>query len=356
MRFLSGIIFIFALTFALIACSESDDGPMPMSSSPHVYSGKGFFRLATLDSGKSIHISDDTLYVQLDSLWTFSNCGLKNIWMEHHRDGSTLVLKPHIEIETSNEDCASPLFRPETTLSILLGNVTLGGVERIFIKNDLDSLLDSILVKRGKMSLDTFKIFVDSLFDSVHALPVRTKGSPSILRVLDSLTPRTFLWRTMKSECTLRIDMCSKVVADTIYPRAWSLTDTNLVPVHYACADSDSVYCHSARWKDDSTSLGALKQRPDTVWHTSTYFMEKIPECGSLDGLDRLSGFLLGKEVVISRDLFSPSSVESTCGPSTAKGWYAFDLNRNFRVPDTIDVESLYKAWNKARVAREKQN
>lgn len=352
MSWLSKIILVSFLMLGIYACTQDDDGPLGLSSSQDVFGGRGFFLSAELDSGKKIHLADDTLYVLLDSLWSFSNCALKNIWVDQYRDGSALVLKPQIEILTSNDDCASPMFRPETTLKVLLGNSLLHGIERIFVKNDVDSLLDSILVKRGTISLDTFKIFVDSLFDSVHALPVRTKGSPSVLRVLDSLKPRVFLWRTMKSECTLRIDVCKSVIADTIYPSSWSLSDTNLVPVHYACADSDSVYCHKSRWVDDSTSLGPIQQRPDTVWYTSTYYVEDIPKCGGVDRFNK-SSLILDKEFVVSRELFTPSSVETTCGPSPMESWYIYDINRNYPAPDSIDLEGLYKSWKSAKVAND---
>lgn len=354
MRFLQKLLFISVLMLAFWACSEDDDGPLKLSSSDETFDGKGFFLASDLDSGRLIYLVGDTLHLHMDSMWTFTNCALQKIELKDFTvEDSILVLKPVIYIRATNEDCASPLYAPDTVVKVLLGKNILRNVTTIRVMNDVDSILDTILVRHGTRSLDTFKIYIDSLFDSVHALPVRTKKSPSILKVLDSLTPQMFYWRTMKSNCELRIDMCDSVRADTLFPSSWRLGDTNLVPVHYVCADSDLVYCHSSRWVNDSSDLGKVQERPDTVWHTSVYYMETIPECGAVNTFDRNS-FVVGGNITVIRELYAPDESETSCGPSTRKDLYVFDIGRNRYVPDTVDVDSLYKRWKSAKVAKNK--
>lgn len=354
MRFLQKILILAAVMLAFWACAHDDDGPLPLSSEDDVFAGQGFFLSSELDSGELIYLVGDTLYLHMDSIWSFSNCALQKIGLGNSTvDDSILIIKPYIDIRTTNDDCASPVYAPDTTLKIVLGKNILKGISTIRVMNDVDSILDTILVRRGDISVDTFKFYIDSLFDSVHSLPLRTKNSPSVLKVLDSLTPRVFLWRTMKSNCELRIDMCDSVRADTLFPALWRLGDTNLVPVHYACKDSDLVYCHSSRWVDDSSSLGELQERPDTVWHMSTYYMETIPECGSVNTFSRNS-FLTGGTFTVIRGLYSPDESETSCGPSTREELYVFDLTRNRYVPDTVDVDSLYKQWESAKVVKSK--
>ena len=193
---------------------------------------------------------------------------------------------------------------------------------------------------------------MDSLFDSVHALPLRTKDSPSILRVLDSITPRVFYWRPMKSDCELRVDMCDSVVNDTLFPSSWNLNDTALVPMRKACAIGDSVYCVSSRWVNDSASLDGVQERADTVWHTSLYYVEKIPECASVNSIS-FGSLVLGKKFTIVRELMVPDESETSCGPSTKKDLFVYDIQRMRFFPDTLDVDSLYGIWkSKATVVK----
>ena len=350
MRLLAKIVACLLVAFCIWSCTQDDDGPLGLGSSDVDYAGEGYFLRASLDSNRMIHLVGDTLFLHMDSIWSFSNCALERINVGTETLDSVLVLAPTIQFHTMGEDCPSPFFRPDTTLRIILGENILKGVSVIRVKNDRDSVLDSILVRHGNLSTDTFKIFIDSLFDSVHAFPLRSEKSPSVIRVVDSLTPQVFYWRTMKSECTLRIDMCASTVNDTIYPSSWKLNDTNLVPIHIACADSDSVYCSSSRWENDSTSLGKLMERPDTVWHTSTYYVEEIPECGTVSSLSKTS-FTLGGTFKVVRELFSPDEAESSCGPSALSNWFVFDIGRNRVFPDSLDADSLYGLWKSARVA-----
>ncbi|MCQ2054469.1 MAG: hypothetical protein MJY82_04160 [Fibrobacter sp.] len=353
MRILQKILLLSCLLLAFWACSQDDDGPLALSSENVVYSGKGFFVWSDLDSGKIIHLAGDTLYMHLDSIWMFSNCALQKIGLVDSFADTVLFLMPQIHIKTTNEDCAAPYYGPDTTIKVLIDEKSLKGISLIKVKNSRDSILDSIVVRRGEIKADTFEIYIDTLFDSVHSLPLRTVKSPSILKVVDSMTPRVFLWRTMKTKCELRVDMCKDVVYDTLYPSSWRMGDTNLIPVRAACADSDSVYCLSSRWVNDSTSLGKVQERPDTIWYTSTYYMETIPECGAVDQFNK-GKFKSGTKFVVGRNLYTPAESEQFCGPSTRKNLYVYDLGRNRYVADTVDVDSLYSIWKSATVAKKK--
>ena len=343
------LLFVFGLLL-VVACTQDDDGSIDISNSTEVFGGEGFFLKADLDSGSLIHLADDTLYIHLDSIWSFSNCALKSIKLDTVWRDTALELEPIIQYQTKVEDCASPMFRPDTVLKVLFGRNSLKGISQIEIYNDVDSLLDTILVRRGSFSLDTFKVYVDSLFDSVKTLPLRTKGSPSFFKVLDSLTPRVYYWRPMKSTCKFFMDKCDKTVPDTLFPRSWSLADTALVPVRLKCADSTLFYCKSAGWENDSNALGLVQERLDTVWHTHLYYAEKIPECGAVNSFES-SAYGTLREMNVIRQLYTPSTSETFCGPSTQKDMFWFDMSYGGMVPDSISMDSLRGVWEKATVA-----
>ena len=340
-------------------CEKDGDGPMAVSKDDFSYSGEGFFKSARLDSGRTIHLSKDTLYLDMGKMWTFSNCALESIDLQISKSDSVLMISPLLKFNATAEDCPAPYYRPDTTLKLLLTNEQMAGVGMVKVKNDMDSLLDSILLRRGTISKDTFDIYLDSSFNDVHAYPLRTKDKkkdkviPTVLRVLDSLTPRVFYWRTMKSNCIYRVDDCKNTVADTIYPKSWNIRDTNLVPVHYVCADSDSVYCINSKWENDSTELGVVQERPDTIWHYSTYYMEKIPDCGTYDSI-AVSNYGVGNRVRFIRSLLTPDDGEDFCGPASQKTWMVYNLSGLAMVvdSDTLKVlDSLSAMWKKATVA-----
>ena len=349
---------VFAVAF-FAGCEKNTDGPLNVSKDDFSYDDEGFFAYARLDSGKTIHLSKDTLYLDMGKMYTFSNCALKSIDLAYSKEDSVLWIAPTLSIHATAEDCAAPYYRPDTTLKLSLQSEQMAGIGVIKVKNDADTALDSIILRRGSLSKDTFYIYLDSSFADVQAYPLRTKEKkqgkevPSVLRVLDSLTPRVFYWRTMKSTCTHRVDMCKQTVADTIYPSSWNINDTNFVPVHYACADSDSVYCINSKWENDSTDLGSLQERPDTIWHYSTYYTEKIPECGAY-GSFAVSSYAVGNRVRFIRELFAPDEDEKFCGPNSKKDWMVYNLSGNRMVVDNDSVtilDSLSKIWDKATVA-----
>ena len=345
---------IFPLVF-FASCAQDGDGPLDVMPNGESVEGDGYFLGATLDSGRTIHLISDTLYITLSQIWSFSNCSLTSIDLDYTFEDSVLVFSPKVKIKVNTDDCPAPMFRPDSTFKRLTDGGISSNITKIVVKNDVDSLLDSIMLRRGKFARDTFRIFVDSAFDEMSSLPLRTKNSPSILRVLDSITPQKFLWRTLRTKCSMRVDMCDSVVADTIYPTNWNLNDTALVPVRYACASADSVYCLESKWEYDSTALGKVKERLDTVWHTSLYYIEKIPSCAMLNSIN-YTGFTLGGTVTFVRELFVPDESERSCGPSTKKDWVAFSFSKNSVVlasEDGAPVDSLYKIWKSADVARD---
>ena len=343
------VLFVVAVAAiaCLSSCSRDDDGAIPVYSGDDDFSGLGFFRLATLDTGNFIHLASDTLYLKLDSLWTFSNCALKKIEIDAQKEGSAFVLRPKIVLGSDGRDCPSPFLHPETTLALVYDVNELEGASVVRVENDEGRVLDTILLRRGKFVLDTFDIYIDSLFDSADELPLRTKKSPSVLRVLDSLTPRVFYWKPMQSKCELRIDMCNSVVNDTIFPSFWRQTDTALVPIRKAC-DSDSTYCVANRWVNDSTAVGDVQEHSDTLWHTSLYYVEEIPECAAVNSFSK-SVYALGKNFTVVRELFVPDESEPECGPSALRDLYIYDIDRNHVFPDSLDADSLRSVWESAK-------
>jgi len=333
-----------AAPFFLAACTQGDDGPIPVSAEDDSFVGTGFFRKATLDSGAFIHLVSDTLFINLDSLWSYSNCALKRIELDASNDGGSLVISPKIIIESDGEDCPSPFLHPDTTVKLLLDADDVSGASVLRIRNDEGRELDTILLRRGRFERDTFAIYVDSLFDSVSALPLRTKGSPSILKVVDSLTPRVFYWRPIKSECGLIVDKCGSVVADTIFPTVWNMSDTALVPIRKSCALGDSTYCSNNRWVDDSSSIGDVQERTDTLWHTSLYYVEEIPDCASMNSF-AFDAFSVGRKVNFAREIMVPDESETACGPSALRDVFIYDIGRNRVFPDSLDADSLYGLW-----------
>ena len=352
-------VLLFAAVF--VGCEKDSDGPLSVSNENTEFEGTGFFLSASLDSNSLIHLAQDTLYLSMGQIWSFSNCALRSIDLNYRREDSVLWIEPVIQIKTSGEDCAAPYYRPDTVIKILMSETVGSSVSTIKVKNDVDSVLDTILVRRGTFRTDTFNIYLDSSFGVAANYPLRTrekKGSreiPTILRVLDSLTPRMFYWRTMEANCTHRVDMCKSVVADTLYPMTWDIDDTNLVPIHYACADSDSVYCINSKWENDSAALGALQERPDTIWHYSTYFLEKIPDCVTYNSFSHAPLFV-GTKVRFVRQQMIPSENEIYCGPSSERNWMIYNLSNGRMVLDNDSVtvvDSLIRKWKDAAVAPE---
>ena len=124
------LFFVFGLLL-VVACTQDDDGPIDIYNASDVFGGEGFFLSAELDSGSLIHLADDTLYIHLDSIWSFSNCALKSITIDTAWRDTALELEPIIQYQTKKEDCASPMFRPDTVLKVLFDRNSLKGISQI---------------------------------------------------------------------------------------------------------------------------------------------------------------------------------------------------------------------------------
>ena len=165
---------IWFLLFFLVSCQKDTDGPLDVMNENFAYDSEGFFYAAQLDSGKTIHLSKDTLFLTMGKMWTFSNCALESIRLLYSKEDSTLWLKPQILIHATAEDCASPYYHPDTVLRVVLSKDQMRDVGIIKVKNDVDSVLDSILLRRGSLLKDTFFIYMDSSFADAHSFPLRT--------------------------------------------------------------------------------------------------------------------------------------------------------------------------------------
>ena len=170
-----GLLWILFAVVFFAGCEKDSDGPLNVSKDDFSYEGDGFFAYARLDSGKTIHLAKDTLYLDMGKMWTFSNCALKSIDLHFEKQDSVLWIAPTLSIHATAEDCAAPYYRPDTTLKLLLPSNLMSDVGVIKVKNDGDTLLDSIILRRGTLSRDTFEMYLDSSFADVNAFPLRTK-------------------------------------------------------------------------------------------------------------------------------------------------------------------------------------
>lgn len=359
MRHLRLIIFALAMLAVMLAipsCTQSEDGPLNITNEEVSFAREGYFLRPQLDSGKSIYLVGDTLHIKMDSAWTYSNCALRSITYDTSTVDTVFNLKPILNLKSNFGDCPSPYYRKDLTSRLILNESRMGGITMIVMPNTYDSVYDTISVRRGSISLDTFSIYVDSIFNTHDSLPLRTKGSPSLLKVLDSITPLSYYWRAMKSKCEMKISDCDSTVSDTLFPTTWTLGDTLLVPVRTACADSDEVYCAASYWKNDSSSLGPVMEHRDTTWNTTRYLVESVPDCGTYD---RYSSKLMvaGYTGTFIRELFTPNENDISCGPITREKWIAINLSNGKIVQDSDSLtiaEKLYEEWKKAKVAPNK--
>ena len=56
----------------------------------------------------------------------------------------------------------------------------------------------------------------------------------------------------------------------------------------------------------------------------------------------------------MTRQIFEPSKSEPSCGPSTTKDMYIFNIGTGSFVADTVDVDSLITIWKSAKVVKKK--
>lgn len=340
------ILFAFLTAICIYSCSYSEDGPISIYPEELEGDYSGFALFASLDSGNFIHLRKDTLRIVLDSIWTLSNCFLEDISFEESEEDSILFLKPIIHFSLSATDCASPLFFPETLISIPPSD-SWKSYQEIRVMDSQGELEDSIFLRNGDFLKDTFEIYIDSSFADPYLLPRKTKGEPSILKKIDSLQERTFYWRTMESRCTYIVDTCETKL-DTLYPNSWSLRDTNLVPIRLTCKDSTLRYCLQRDWKNDSLALGKLNERLDTLWYYSWFLIQEMPKGGMLNKLS-YSNISHKTKVQITEEIFKPESEKDyITNPDSSLMFY--DLRTGEKV--SYD-DSLYSVFKNAEIGRD---
>lgn len=334
-KFLS-ILAVFACF--LLSCSQPDDGPISVYPDGMHDRGEGYVLKARIDSGRVVHLRKDTLKVELDSLWTLANCFLRELRFDESVDDTTLSLFPVVRLKMTDEDCATPPFHPETTL-FLLPNDSWKNYREVRVYNTDGRLEDSIAMRSGKFLYDTLKIYLDSTFKDYYSLPRRTEGLPSVMRSVDSLKERTFYWRSLPSRCEYIIDTC-ETVADTAYPKNWSLRDTNLVPIRKECKDSTERYCLARDWVYDSTALGDVQTRLDTLWYTSWYLVLEIPKCGVINKAN-YGGMTPKTFFKATQEIFDPES-DKECFSGIASDRSVMRLDSAVVMPDPDSILAIF--------------
>lgn len=358
----------------ILACAESDDGPIRIYPDDFAVGGYGYMLYAELDSGYRFHIQGDTLALAMDSMWTFGNCFLKDIELYGSYSNDT-ILTITVKLllgNTGTTDCPQPIFRPDTVLYLAFNEEwkqkgvreirVEGNAHNEFYPEDIDTAAtayatfkDSILVRQGSFRAESISVYLDSSFADPYTYPRRTSSDTAgVLFITDSLDIDTFLYRFMESNCVEIHDSC-ETVPDTAWRSSWSAQDTNLVPIRAVCAEdtaADSlVYCLTANWKNDSTSLSdSVYEYLDTTWYYSKFFMEQIPKCASVDHGDFTGSALHGRYFTTQHILFIPSFEESSCGPAALSNWAIYNLSAQKEVLDSALADTLLSAWKKASV------
>jgi hypothetical protein len=372
------ILLILASLF-IFACSQSDDGPMSVYPDSFAVGGYGYMLYAQLDSGNRFHIQGDSITLAMDSMWTFGNCFLKEIELyPSYSDDTVLTITVKLALgNTGTTDCPQPLFRPDTVLHLpFLDEWKEKNVREIRIEGNAHNefypenpdtaaaayrtLKDSILIRQGKFRSESISVYLDTAFSDPYTYPRRTSSDTAgVMFVLDSLTVDTFPYRFMKSNCVEIHDSC-ETVPDTIWRSTWSSKVTNLVPIRAVCAEdtaADSlVYCLSANWENDSTSLSdSTFDYLDTTWFSSKYFLEKIPKCASVDHGSFMGSAAYGRYFTTQFILFVPVSGEKSCGPAAHSNWFIYNLSSQKEVLDSARADTLLSAWKKASVGESEE-
>ena len=87
MLFRPVVLLSFLMAF-LASCAQDGDGPLDVMPNGKSVDGEGFFEAATLDSGKTLHLISDTLYITLSKIWSFSDCSLSSIDLNYSFEDS----------------------------------------------------------------------------------------------------------------------------------------------------------------------------------------------------------------------------------------------------------------------------
>lgn len=336
----------------------SDDGPISIDDG-EMREGVGYVLSASLDSGNRIHLKPDTLQLYLSEIWSLADCYLKEIILEETIRDSVLTLTPQIKINTVSGDCPTPFFRPDTTLYLTVKD-SWHSVKKIYVEGlprnqlepkstDTSSIKDSIWLRWGSFSRDSIVIYVDSLFNDPYSMPRKTPGDTLLLRVVDSLRESVYSWRTVQAKCSQVMDECEKFVADTVWPSTWFVRDTAWVALRKSCKDTAQIYCLASDWVLDSASLGSVREKKDTTWFFSSYFIQKISPCASLNFF-QLSALNIGRYWVGISEVWRPSTGEFACGPSSLLEWEMIRLSDLTEVRNTLLADSLLSEMKRASV------
>lgn len=330
--------FLLTVILFILACTQSDDGPISIYPDEMAGEYSGFVLKAELDSGSSIHLRSESLQVTLDSIWTLSNCFLDKLFLEERIEDTILYLEPKVEFSLTSEDCASPLFFPET-LIYMHPSESWAKVRSIVVLDSKGEAEDSVALRSGEFIRDSLKIYLDSNFANPYLLPRRTKGTPSVLKTVDSLEERVFYYRLMPSNCGYIIDSCETIL-DTIYPAQWSLRDTNLVPIRKTCKDSTMRYCLQRDWVDDSLGVGKLKEKLDTLWFSSWYLVEEFPE-GGMANRQSYSSPIIKRSFQAEIEYFKPETKDDFISSENSDLWI-LNLATDSWIPLEDDLEEMF--------------
>lgn len=369
--FCSWLFALACLSLLPWGCSQSDDGAIPLYPNGVDVSGYGYVLSATLDSGSRFHLKGDTLTLHLDSMWTLSDCFLSSIEIQDTVLDTIAVMRVRLALGVNGKtDCPAPFFRPDTILRIPIPD-DWENVRKIYVVGNAANELytddtsaaakvtvkDEILLRNGSFHLDTISVYLDSAFSDPYNYPRRTPGDSGVVRVLDSLKEWNYAYRLMASSCKQIHDSC-ETVADTTWPSSWSTADTALVPVRVTCVQDTSLedsltYCLSANWVNDSADLSdSIFTHKDTSWYSTDYYFEKIPECASVNRGDFSGTSYAGRYFTTYRELFTPASGETSCGPSALSGWVFVNLTSDEELLDSTAAETILSDWKKASVGK----
>ena len=367
-------LFVLLVPLCMLACAESDDGPISVYPENFAVGGFGYVLSAELDSGNRFHVRGDTLELALDSMWTFGNCFLKSIDLyQYYPSDSVLTIQVKLLLgNTGTTDCPQPLFRPDTVLKIPFSDDwkkvreirVEGNSHNEFYSEKPDTAArasmtfkDSVLVRNGSFLAESVSVYLDSSFGDPYTFPRRTgNDTAGVLARVDSVLVDSFAYRLMKSDCAEIHDSC-KTVPDTLWPSSWLATDTNLVPVRKVCENDTLSFCLSKNWKNDSASLSdSVYEYFDTTWYSSLYYAEKVPECASLDHGDFSSTATVGRYFVTKHTIFIPGEDETACGPAAGRNWILYSLSEGEEILDSAYADTLISEWKKASAGKDEED
>jgi len=377
-----------------LSCSEPNDGPMSAWDSGQQYPGTGFYLHASLDSGRRVHSLQDTLPVQLDSMWIISSCALRDIQLQSQTQGDEFRI--HLQLNLlSNGDVNCPVSPLQLDSLVKIGPqsawsnggrlIIMGALESAVINSDTTRIpylqdayrysvpKDSIWLMNGANVDTAYTFLFDSLFNDPSQPKRLTGAGPWVTQYLRNTQVVVDTLRLTPQTC-LRPRSTCKLEPDTIWSTSYLKGEVNLVPVRMRCVgDSTHIeYCAITHWKTDSLAQTLDQDKTDTIWTMESYYLERISNCSVLnrDSLTEYSLGAKGGSMRIWRELFIPAADknEGRCGipwvfqkdstaadphptPVTleARGsvleyWLTYDILRRRPVLDTLLIDSIFQS------------